>query len=171
MRFITELFIEQFGSSYMTPATIGNRWRSEIAYTNEAEQFLIDKTKLFLRTLDTKNPDYRNLAFLRSLTKSMADYLSKYTMRAFLTANAKDSDIKQARKDAENFLFDVLFTNNRYIKNLQAKQEDKHFDKFHPAEGAKRRQRIKVKKVQEARQVANQVKVIFIEVNQYKKGK
>lgn len=125
-RFITEQFVEKFGKSYMTVENVGNKWRTQVDYSIEAEHFLIEKSKLFLRMLDTKDSDNLNPQFLCSVIKSMADYLSKYTMRALIPANSKDCDEKQARKEAERFLFEVLYINNSYIKNLLEKSHRKH---------------------------------------------
>lgn len=168
-RFITNEVVDKHGSSYMTAEKIGNKWRSEIPYSDEVEHFLISTSKLFLRTLDTTDPDCTNPKFLESIIKSMADYLSKYTMRALIPANSKDCDIKKARKSAEKFLFEALYTNNRYIKNLLEKKQVKKKLESQPREISKQRKRTRIKAIKEAKQIANQVQIVFIEVNQYRK--
>lgn len=168
-RFITNEVVDKHGPSYMTAEKIGNKWRNEIPYSAKVEHFLISTSKLFLRTLDTTDPDCTNPKFLESIIKSMADYLSKYTMRALIPANSKDCDIKKARKSAEEFLFEALYTNNRYIKNLLEKKQVKKKLESQPREISKQRKRTRIKAIKEAKQIANQVQIVFIEVNQYRK--
>lgn len=112
-RHITKLFLDKFGPSYTSAEEIHNSWRKIIPYSADAEDFLILKTRTYIRMLDPQDSNSRNLSYLKLLTKMMADYLTAYTHRNPAMANRN-----MARKRIEAALYDDF----AYIKYLAAKQ-------------------------------------------------
>lgn len=106
---ISELVITKHGPSYENVTTLGKTWRTNIEYKPEIEEFLISRTRLFIRTLDTRDSNSTNPQFLRSLTNMIADYLSKYTAR---------SSQQLTRKKAIQFLTNALYDNFNYIQTI-----------------------------------------------------
>lgn len=113
IEFINKEVIEQFGKSYMTPENIGNKWRNTFEYSIKTEQFLYDKTKLFINMLDSRDPKSSNPQFLKPLINEISDYLSRYIMRGRTqNRNSTTKEIKQ-----------VLWDNNHHIQYLLSKQQ------------------------------------------------
>ena len=159
-QYISRLFLYDFGKSYMTQENIRNRWRAECDYKPEAEQFLILKSKTYLRMLDSCDPKSKDPHFLNALTNLMADYLSAYTMRAGGT-----------RKSAKDKLKAELYTENSYIQNLLADQAKKRKEghKRTPQIVAARRKRDAAVAANQARELHRQVMGEFAETSTYRK--
>lgn len=164
IKFITEAVIAKYGPSYATPQSMGNKWREQIAYATEIEQFLIAQSRLYLRVTNFGDESKAtNPAFLKALVNEMADYLSKYTMRA------KEGML---RKDAEKALKRALFDNNSYIQGMLLYQSGKrHMRKTHTPAEIRVQQNKQKKKANNARNktVATQVHILFIEANDFRK--
>lgn len=164
IRFITEAVIAKYGPSYATPQSMGNKWREQIAYSAEIEQFLIAQSRLYLRVTNFGDESKAtNPAFLKALVNEMADYLSKYTMRA------KEGML---RKDAEKALKRALFDNNSHIQGMLLYQSGKReMRKTHTTRQIRTQKQKKEKQERRIKNqdVANQVHFIFIEVNGYRK--
>lgn len=112
-RNISELFLDKYGASYATQENTRNTWRTSVAYSRDAEEFLILQSRIFIRTLDSRDPNSTNPQFLKSLTNLMADYLSGYT---------KKNPIYHSRNEAKAALKELLFTKFGYINRLQNAQ-------------------------------------------------
>ena len=112
-KYITKIVLEEYGPSYANPNEILNTWRNLFPYSKTVEDFLIFKTKIFIRTLDGRDSNSTNPQFLQSLIKEIADYLSAYTM--------KNPNI-HTRKKAKMLLFDALYNQSAYIQNLLTQQ-------------------------------------------------
>ena len=160
VRHITELFVSEFGNSFMTPENTRNRWRAECDYKIEAEKFLILKSRTYLRMLDYRDSKSTNPDFLKSLTNLMADYLSAYTMRAGGT-----------RKHAKEALKAALYSENPYIQQLLANQAQKRNEhvKRTPQNVAARRKRERIEQAKHAHDIHKQVMANFAAVNEYRK--
>lgn len=113
-RHITDVFLEKFGKSYMTQENTHNRWRSECDYQTAAVEFLILKSRVYLRNLDQNDSKSKDPHFLKALVTLMADYLSAYTMRSGIS-----------RRQAKDLLIYELYTNNAYIQCMLAAQSKK----------------------------------------------
>ncbi len=100
---ISELIISKYGPSYSTYEDVKNTWRNVIPYTKEIENFLIFQTKMYIRLLDSRDPNSTNLQFLSALIYLIADYLSAYTMHA---------DAYLTRKKAKEYLKKELYENS-----------------------------------------------------------
>ena len=53
-KFISELVIDKFGASFETQDAVRNSWRDTYEYRAEIEKFLIAKSNLFIKTLDSR---------------------------------------------------------------------------------------------------------------------
>lgn len=109
---VTNCWIENCSFSYITQESVRNTWRYKAPYSDEMAEKLILFTKTYLRTLSSTNSNNTNPQFLQALINLMADYLSRYTMRA---PNCPD------RKVAKQALFDELYTNSHFINHLRNK--------------------------------------------------
>ncbi len=112
-RSISELFLDKYGASYATQENTRNTWRASAEYSRDAEEFLILQSRIFIRVLDSRDPNSTNPQFLKSLTNLMADYLSAYTKRNTIYHN---------RSEAKAALKRVLYTDFSYINRLLEKQ-------------------------------------------------
>ena len=157
-QYITNLFLNDFGKSYMTQESVRNRWRAECDYSIEAEQFLILKSRTYLRMLDSRDSKSTDPHFLNALTNLMADYLSAYTMRAGGT-----------RRRAKDKLKAALYTENPYIQNLLADQEQRRKEghKRTPEVLAARRKHDTALAAKRARELHRQVMGEFAETSTY----
>ena len=163
---ISEKVIPVYGTSYMFHPETRNKWRHEIAYSAEAEDFLVRSTRVFIRMMDDKSSNSKNPVFLKSLVNLMADYLSSYTMRA----------PNRTRNAAKQILMDALWNNNSYIQNMLARQAEAKQERKSrkPAAAAKKRkaQKAKQAKIQQAKkdyEIARDIRGEFAHVSAYRK--
>ncbi len=112
-KYITEEFLDKYGASYSTVESIKNTWRHKTPYNKEVEDFLIFKSKMFIRLLDTRDSNSTNPEFLKALINLISDYLSAYTQNS-------PENIK--RKKAKEQLNRILYNQSAYIQNLIEKQ-------------------------------------------------
>ncbi len=110
---ISELVIKKYGPSYSTYTEIRNKWRYLIPYNEAIEAFLIFQTKMYIRFLDSRDPNSTNPDFLKALVRLMADYLSAYT---------KNNPGQNSRKKAKELLNIALYDKCSYIQNLLTRQ-------------------------------------------------
>ena len=115
--YISKLFLEHFGNTYDHYNNIGDTWRVTHTYSFAAQAQLIQHARLFIMTLDTKDKDNTNLTMLFCLAHMMAKYLSAYVKHSPL--------FKGDRKAAKKFIAEQLYNEFWYIKNLEAKKDDK----------------------------------------------
>lgn len=160
---ILEKFLDKFGKSYDSVESLRDRWFHEYKYTADAEQFLIDESKLYLRLC----PHYREIKFLNALTTHMAEYLSEYTMKY---TEYPDKDARRAgRKIAKQKLKDELFTKNKYIQQLIYHKNTRGLFSTKAAEGETKRKRNRIKKHKHDYEIHKQVQAEFCDVNQFRK--
>ncbi len=154
-----QIIISEHAKSYMTPTESRNKWRVMIDYKPEVEEFLIQKTKVFIRLLDLRDSNSTNPVFLKSFVNLVADYLSGYT--AHNKNVTRRSEVKRLTK--------VLWDENSYIQGLLAAQRQKRIEpktKHHINQKRKQKRAIQAKHDFD---VAREVSMIFIEVSHYKK--
>jgi hypothetical protein len=83
--YIAESIITKYGKSYQRVADIKDNWRKTLEYSAECEDFLIAKSKHFLRLFPTTNHDYQSPVFFRNIIGLISDYLSVYFARKGVT--------------------------------------------------------------------------------------
>lgn len=161
--FISPLIITEHkhGISYMDTVASRNKWREQIPYSNETEQFLINKSKLFIRMLDSRDSTSTNPVFLKALINEIADYLSAYTVR--------NPNVKRTRRTATKLMIQELWDNNSYILGLLLYQAEKR-ERKKDNQLARQNNRIRKpnKKAQRNFEIARQVRQEFADVNAYR---
>lgn len=161
IKFINNEVIKHYGKSYMTPENTGNKWRAEIEYSIEIEQFLFRKSNLFINTLDSRDAKSSNPQFLKPLIGEISDYLSKYIKRSRTTN--RNNVTKEIKK--------ILWEENTHIQYILSKQQE-----YRNASNKKSyiKERNKQKSIAKANfdyNIAKQVQSEFIAVNQYRRKK
>ena len=96
---ISNKVIKKFAPSFVTYEDMKNKWRYELVYSEAIEEYIILKTRIYIMTLDSRDPTSKNPSFLKALTKLMADFLSLYTMRAPNCVNRKKIELKKELRD------------------------------------------------------------------------
>ncbi|MDR0741541.1 MAG: hypothetical protein LBF28_02095 [Rickettsiales bacterium] len=79
--YVSSIVVEEFGRSYDIVDNIKNTWRAKFDISQEIADFLILKTKTFIRLMNSADSNSTNPQFLKSLIASISDYLSAYFMR------------------------------------------------------------------------------------------
>jgi hypothetical protein len=110
IEFIANEVVNNFGGSYQTYDTLGKVWRQKLEYSPKTEQFLIDKTKFFLRMLDGREQSNFNLMY--NVCYGIGDYLSKYLIK-------KSADLIRTCV-TDSVVNDVFLTSERFITKFQA---------------------------------------------------
>lgn len=151
-KYITEEFLEKYGASYTTSESVKNSWRYKTPYSKEIEDFLIFKSKMFIRLLDSRDSNSTNPEFLKALITLIADYLSAYTQNNPEITN---------RKKAKEQLNRALYNQSAYIQNLLTVQ----------AENRMRRDYKQAKYVRENKRKQNKTKNAQREFNKKKQLK
>ncbi len=161
IEFINKEVIAHYGKSYMTPENTGNKWRAEIKYSVEIEQFLFTQSKLFIDMLDSRDSKSSNPQFLKPLINEISDYLSKYIKRGRTTN--RNSVTKEIKK--------ILWDENRHIQYLITKQQE-YREASDKLSYTKQRNRQKnIAKANFEYNISKQVQYEFITVNQYRRSK
>ena len=149
---IRDQVIYEHGKSFMTAKETGNKWRDQIDYSKRVEQFLIDKTKVFIRLLDKNVSNYTNPQFLEAFVDEVADYLSKYTMRGSgLVRNQERKALKR-----------ILWDNNTYIQGMIAYQQQQRKKPRTPQTVREKHKRKHQEEAERNRQITIQVRLEFV---------
>ncbi|HNY25707.1 MAG TPA: hypothetical protein PKJ33_04205 [Alphaproteobacteria bacterium] len=135
--YISTLVIDEFGVSYQTSSELKNTWRKTFKPSIEIADFLILKTKSYIRLLN--HEDAKNPQFLESLTSYISDYLACYFTKI------KNSELYSILKISKEFkkpihrdfiseeLHKIFYYNFSYIKNLldniEKNKNNKRFNK------------------------------------------
>ncbi len=135
-------------------------WRVCFAWSNEMEQFIIEKTKTYIRLLDNGDSNMTNLRFLRALTNRMAVYLSGWAVNA----------PHRTFSDATKIFTDALYDNSSYVRGVELRQAAKQVIKEQRSKNfvTNQRKREKIAAKKKNRDISRQVHVIFIEVSKYR---
>ena len=141
---------------------LGDTMLTEYDFSREREQFLIEKTKLFLKVnLSETESHNTSMNFLEKLANKIAAYLSYYVMNKYpIPESAKSKNKLRIRVQAE--LKQILFDENSYILSLKKQQEEKR--EFRQKSKSARKQIIKNQRrhdAADAYQHAQQIKSIF----------
>lgn len=110
---ILDLIQQPFSPSYSTIESLGNKWFRIIPFSKKIEDWLIFKTKIYIRSLDSRNSNYTNPVFLKAFIKEVADYLSLYSQNNPDMVN---------RKKANEYLNRALYDQSAYIQMLLSRQ-------------------------------------------------
>ena len=146
-KYISNKIIKKYGPTLSNYEDIKNEWRYSVPFSKEIEEYIILKTRVYIITLDSRNPNYTNPDFLKSLIRSISDYLSVYTMR---------SDEMQNRKKAKEILKLKLYDEFQYIKNMIERQAYKREKQSNAIRNQYKRPSHKKQQVQNAQKSVKQ---------------
>ncbi len=122
-RHITARVVHEYGASYTAANEIRNAWLRCIDYSPYAEKFLIRESRLFIAALPRDVPAYIDPAFLEALVKRIADYLSRYTMRAYEPYDNIPDTKKALRRAEKEKLKAMLYDNSAYIQGMYKRRQ------------------------------------------------
>lgn len=116
-KYIVEEFIRKFGGSYQMPEQYMKTWRKEFDWTQEREDFIKEKTNLFICLLSPeKRIIYRNPIFFKTLMYCICNYLAVYTCRKEETLRTLAPDEFIDKTPYQEQLLHELYEDNKYIK-------------------------------------------------------
>lgn len=88
-------------------------WITLHPWDEAKENFVIDRTKLHIRLLDSHDPNSTNLQFIKALVNRIASYLSEFCQHG----------PDRSRNLAKSILVDAIYKNNSYVRGLEVYQE------------------------------------------------
>ena len=107
--YIVKELANELTISYITPESLQNTWRKELAYYKDLESFLLWRTHIFIVLLsNTDKKIDKNLkspTFLKTFIGLVSDYLSTYTCKKGVNQN-----------DCRQEIRDFLLTNDKYTQ-------------------------------------------------------
>ncbi|MBR5354560.1 MAG: hypothetical protein IK122_00350 [Alphaproteobacteria bacterium] len=104
--FIVKEFVDKFGGSYQTAEGLKKVWRSVFIYTQKCENFLIEKTVIFLGcALSSKNRDFQSPTFFKNLIGKISEYLAVYIEKKGEPRNACSQRLRD------------IFTKNGHVQS------------------------------------------------------
>ena len=119
--FIGGEVVGEFGGSYQNFQTLGSVWRQKLGYSKSIEDFIMVKTRLYLRLLSDK--DTNNFNMMYKVCFNIADYLSKYLAK-------KSPDI--TRKNAADEVLNKIYFNSPLFVNKFKKVYKRPVDESNP---------------------------------------
>ena len=133
--YIAESIITKYGKSYQRAEDIKDNWRKTVEYSPECEEFLITKSKHFLRLFPITSRDYKSPVFLRSIIGLISEYLSVYSARKGVTnRNICTAEIRNK-----------LYSDNPHV-NLEMNRYIRQNERTWGLQQKQKRARIKAKK-------------------------
>ena len=103
--FIATEVVNEFGGSYQNYQTAGKIWRQQFSYSKKTEDFIMHKTRLFLRTQDIC--DIGNLNMMYKVCYNISKHLSQYLAK-------KSPDLSQ-KAVADEVLNKIFFDSDTFV--------------------------------------------------------
>jgi len=110
IEFIGKEVIGEFGGSYQNYETLGKTWRQNLDYSKKVENFLMERTKLFVCLMEERDRVDFNLMY--KLSYSIGDYLSKYLVKE------KKPEITR-KKVTEKVVGQLFFESDRLVAKFR----------------------------------------------------
>jgi len=133
--FIIKEFVDKFGGSYQTAEGLKKIWRNVFIYTPKCENFLIEKTVIFLGcALSSKNRDFQSPVFFRTLIGKISEYLAVYIEKKGEPRNACSQrlrDILTKSGHVQSRTKEYVKQNQKKWASKQKKQEKQASEKSH----------------------------------------
>ena len=107
--FIATEVVNEFGGSYQNYQTAGKIWRQQFSYNKETEDFIMAKTRLFLRTQDIR--DLGNFNMMYKVCYNISEHLSKYLVK-------KSPDLSQAAV-TDHVLNEIFFDSDTFVRRFK----------------------------------------------------
>lgn len=139
VNFIVDEIIKEYGKSYQRAEDIKDNWRQTLEYSQEREEFLINKSKLFLRLFPTSSRDFQSPVFLKGIIGLISEYLSIYSARK----GVKNRNICTAE------IRDKLYSDNPHV-NIEINRYVKRNEREWGLQQKHKRERIRQQQEQKA---------------------
>lgn len=139
VNFIVDEIIKEYGKSYQRAEDIKDNWRNILEYSPECEEFLIKKSKFFLRLFPTQNRDFQSPVFLKGIIGLISEYLSIYSARK----GVKNRNICTAE------IRDKLYSDNPHV-NIEINRYVKRNEREWGLQQKRKRERIRQQQEQKA---------------------
>lgn len=156
-QYIAEEVYENYG---LGPCGKDN-WIGSFPYSTSMESFIIKKTKLWIRLLDSRDANSSNPQFLKALINRIVAYLADWAENA--PNRTKNSTIRALKRE--------LWDNNSHIQGMLLLQQQQRNTPRTPQTVAAKRRREHIANAKRNYDMHRQVNLVFIEVNQYKMKK
>lgn len=136
-------------------------WMDLHEWNENLEKFIIDKSKLYIRLLNTNPSNSTNLQFIKALANRMAMYLSEFCQQG----------PNRSKSRARKILMNALYKNNSYIRGLELYQQNRRENKepFNKQAYIARKRNDRSIAMREKQKTEYQVNVLFIEAARYRK--
>lgn len=131
-------------------------WSTLHAWNQTKENFVIERTKLYIRLLDSADSNSTNLQFIKALVNRIASYLSEFCQHG----------PKRSKNRARNILIDILYKNNSYIRGLELYQMERRENARPRTQKsvADKKKRERIAAYKKGREMERQVHIMFVEV-------
>lgn len=164
--YISEEFYKQYGlgkGDNNLPDIESKKLAWQILHTwdQSKENFVIDRTKLYIRLLDSSDSNSTNLQFIKALVNRIASYLSEFCQHG----------PKRSKNRAKSILVDALYKNNSYIRGLELYQAERRTNarpRTKKSVANKKKQDLIAAK-KKKREMEHQIHIMFVEVATYRK--
>ncbi|MBR1380825.1 MAG: hypothetical protein IJ560_04565 [Alphaproteobacteria bacterium] len=110
IEFIAREVIERFGGSYTTYETIGKTWRKQMPYSPKIEQFILERTKLFMNMLNLRDRGDINLMY--KVSYGISEHTSKYLVRRSQNLTRADA--------ATDFMKKIFLESTVFVRKFQS---------------------------------------------------
>lgn len=139
VNFIVDEIIKEYGKSYQRAEDIKDNWRQTLEYSPAREDFLINKSKLFLHLFPTSSRDFQSPVFLKGIIGLISEYLSIYSARK----GVKNRNICTAE------IRDKLYSDNPHV-NIEINRYVKRNEREWGLQQKRKRERIRQQQEQKA---------------------
>lgn len=163
---ISEEFYKQYGlgkkdNNLPTIEAKKLAWTTLHAWDEVKEKFVIERTKLYIRLLDSADSNSTNLQFIKALVNRIASYLSEYCQHG----------PKRSKNRAKSILVDTLYAKNSYIRGLELYQMERRNNKQPRTKKtlADKKKQERIATLRKKRDMENQIQIMFVEVSTYRK--
>lgn len=136
-------------------------WTTTHTWDEAKEKFLIERTKLHIRLLDSHDSNSTNLQFIKALVNRIASYLSEFCQHG----------PKRSRNLAKSILVDAIYKNNSYVRGLEVYQAERRANNQPRTQKsvADKKKRERIAAQHKNHYMEHQVQRIFIETATYRK--
>lgn len=125
-KYIAESLVRDYHIGGIVDLTnLWQNWVTELKYSEKLENFVVERSKIFLRIMKCSDANSKNPYFLKSLVNSMADFVSMYSCQSGLVPRNQAKDALIYRLWNENEQIQGLLCHNSVKKNKSSKQRRK----------------------------------------------
>lgn len=136
-------------------------WTTLHTWDEAKEKFVIERTKLYIRLLDSSDSNSTNLQFIKAFVNRIASYLSEFCQHG----------PDRSKNRLKSFLVDALYKNNSYVRGLELYQAERRANNQPRTQKsvADKKKHEHIVALQKKRDTEHQVHIMFAEVATYRK--